>query len=167
MMMLKPSLPGWMRRGGRTGDEGIAHHSYRFLRVHLMMICSSPFHGVPVLLKDNVHTCDKMNTTAGSFALLEAKPAQEASIVTRLRKAGVILLGKANMSEWANFRSTNSSDGWSARGRQTMGTYYPESSPEGSSSGSCVAVALGLTFASIGTEVCIMTRVFLKFIDGF
>ena len=99
-----------------------------------------------------------MNTSAGSFALLGARPSQEASIVTRIRKSGAILLGKANMSEWANYRSTNSSDGWSARGGQTMGTYYPGSSPEGSSSGSSVAVALGLAFASIGTEVRTLGR---------
>ena len=77
---------------------------------------------MPILLKDNIVTLDGMNASAGSYALLGAKPSQEASIVTRLREAGAILLGKTNMSEWAGIRSTNSSDGWSARGGQTMGT---------------------------------------------
>ena len=94
-----------------------------------------------------------MNASAGSYALLGAKPALEASIVTRLREAGALLLGKTKMNEWAGYRSTNSCDGWSARGGQTMGTYYPGSSPESSSSGSCVATTLGLAFAAIGTEV--------------
>ncbi len=115
-----------------------------------------PLHRVPVLLKDHIWTLNKSLTTAGSYALLGGKSTEEASIVTRLRKAGAILLGKANMSEWAIFRSMNSSDGWSPRGGQTMGPYYPRSSLEGSSSGSCVATALGLAFEAIGTEAFII-----------
>jgi amidase len=85
--------------------------------------------------------------------LLGAKPEKESSVVSRLRKAGAIILGKTNLSEWANFRSSMSSNGWSARGGQTIGAYYPESDPSGSSSGSGVATALGLSVASLGSEV--------------
>ncbi|PVH68788.1 amidase signature enzyme [Cadophora sp. DSE1049] len=111
-----------------------------------------PLHGVPFLVKDNIVTADKLDVSAGSFALLGAKPAMESSLVTRLRNAGVIILGKSNLSEWANFRATNSSSGWSPRGGQTMGTYYPNSNPAGSSSGSAVGTALGLCTAALGTE---------------
>ena len=108
---------------------------------------------MPILLKDNIHTADTMLTTAGSMALVNAKLKHEATIATKLRKAGAILLGKTNMSEWANFRSDNSSNGWSARGQQCIGPYCPLQDPSGSSSGSGVATALGLALASIGTEV--------------
>ncbi|MCJ1402090.1 hypothetical protein MMC11_005309 [Xylographa trunciseda] len=111
-----------------------------------------PLHGVPILLKDNIHTADNMSTTAGSLALLDARLQHEATVATKLRKAGAILLGKTNMSEWANFRSENSSGGWSARGQQCVGPYCPLQDPSGSSSGSGVATALGLALASIGTE---------------
>ena len=80
-----------------------------------------------------------MNTSAGSLALLGAKVSQEASIVTKLRDAGAIILGKTNLTEWSRFRSTNGTNGWSARGGQTIGAYYPGSDPSGSSSGSAVA----------------------------
>ena len=113
----------------------------------------SPLHGIPILVKDNIATKDKLDVSAGSYALLGAKPATEASVISKLRDAGVLILGKTNMSEWANFRGLNVSSGWSPRGGQTMGTYYPDSTPEGSSAGSAVATALGLSTAAIGTEV--------------
>jgi amidase len=94
-----------------------------------------------------------METTAGSYALVGAKPEKEASVVSKFRKAGAIILGKTNLSEWANFRSTLSSSGWSPRGGQTMGIYYPNSQPSGSSAGSGVATSLGLCVASLGSEV--------------
>ena len=119
----------------------------------MLMVQYSPLHGVPILVKDNIVTDDGMETTAGSPALLGAKPSGECSVVTKLRNAGAVILGKANLSEWANFRSVNGSSGWSPRAGQTLGTYYPDSQPSGSSSGSAVATALGLCFASLGTEV--------------
>lgn len=94
-----------------------------------------------------------MDSFAGSYALLGARPAWEASSVTRLRDAGAILWGKTNMNEWAGYRSTNSADGWNARDGQTIGIYYLTSSPEGGSSGSYMMTAFGFAFAVIGTEV--------------
>jgi amidase len=105
------------------------------------------------LLKDNVVTLDRMETTSGSLALVGARPNHEASVVTKLRKAGVVLLGKTNHYEWSNFRSEKSSSGWSPRGGQTYGAYLKNSQPSGSSSGSAVSVALGLAWAALGTEV--------------
>jgi amidase len=111
-------------------------------------------HGIPILVKDNIVTKDKsLDASAGSYAFLGSKPATESSLISKLREAGVIILGKTNMSEWANFRGLNISAGWSPRGGQTIGTYYPNASPSGSSSGSAVAVALGLSTAALGTEV--------------
>jgi amidase len=104
-------------------------------------------------VKDNIATKDKLDVSAGSYALLGSKPAVESSLVGKLREAGVLILGKTNLSEWANFRGLNISSGWSPRGGQTLGTYYPNSRSEGSSSGSAVAVALGLCTAALGTEV--------------
>jgi Asp-tRNA(Asn)/Glu-tRNA(Gln) amidotransferase A subunit family amidase len=104
-------------------------------------------------VKDNIATEDKLDVSAGSYALLGAKPAREASVIAKLRDAGVLILGKSNLSEWANFRGLNISSGWSPRGGQTLGAYHPNSQPEGSSSGSAVAAALGLSTAAIGTEV--------------
>lgn len=115
--------------------------------------CRGPLHGIPILVKDNIATKDRLDVSAGSYALLGAKPTNESSTISKLREAGVIILGKTNPSEWANFRGTEISSGWSPRGGQTMGTYYPNSSPAGSSSGSAVAVSLGLSTAAIGTEV--------------
>ncbi|KUJ22181.1 putative amidase [Mollisia scopiformis] len=110
-------------------------------------------HGIPILVKDNIATKDKLlDVSAGSYALLGAKPALESSLISKLRAAGVVILGKTNLSEWANFRGLNISNGWSPRGGQTLGTYYPNSTPAGSSSGSAVATALGLSTAAIGTE---------------
>lgn len=91
--------------------------------------------------------------SAGSFTLLGSKPATESSLIGRLRAAGVVVLGKTNLSEWANFRGLKIRAGWSPRGGQTMGTYYPNSISDGSSSGSAVAAALGLCAAALGTEV--------------
>jgi amidase len=109
-------------------------------------------HGVPVLLKDNIDTADRMTTTAGSFALEGSIPLRDAFISQRLREAGAILLGKANMSEWANFRSTRSSSGWSGRGGQAKNPYVLDRNPCGSSSGSAGAVAANLTALAVGTE---------------
>ncbi|KAI0099690.1 putative amidase [Nemania sp. FL0031] len=111
-----------------------------------------PLHGIPILVKDNIVTKDKLDASAGSYALLGAKPSVESSLIARLRDAGVIFLGKTNLSEWANFRGLSVSSGWSPRGGQTLGAYYPNSNPDGSSSGSAVAAALGLCTAALGTE---------------
>ncbi|HEU5347067.1 MAG TPA: amidase [Ktedonobacterales bacterium] len=111
-----------------------------------------PLHGIPILLKDTIDTADKMETTAGSLALVGARHADDAWVVKRLRMAGAVLLGKANLSEWANFRSTHSSSGWSARGGQARNPYALDRTPCGSSSGSASAVAANLCAASVGTE---------------
>ena len=111
-----------------------------------------PLHGIPILLKDNIDTADRMGTTAGSLALVGAPPAQDASIARRLRAAGAILLGKTNMSEWANFRSMFSSSGWCGRNGQSHNPYVLDRNPCGSSSGSAIAAAAGLAAACIGTE---------------
>src|SRR5687768_5377625 len=111
-----------------------------------------PLHGIPVLLKDNIDTADRMTTTAGSYALEGSIPLRDAFISQRLREAGAILLGKANMSEWANFRSTRSSSGWSGRGGQARNPYVLDRNPCGSSSGSGGAVSAHLCAAAIGTE---------------
>jgi amidase len=111
-----------------------------------------PLHGVPLLLKDNVGTADRMNTTAGSLALLGAIPASDADLVRRLRDAGAVILGKTNLSEWANFRSTHSSSGWSGRGGQCRNPYALDRNPSGSSSGSGAAIATSLAAAAIGSE---------------
>ncbi|KAF4592256.1 glutamyl-tRNA(Gln) amidotransferase subunit A [Ophiocordyceps camponoti-floridani] len=112
----------------------------------------SPLHGIPVLVKDNIATYDGMNTTAGSFALLGANVGEDSTVAAKLRKAGAIILGKTNMSQWAGLRSINCPMGWSARGGQTVGAYFPGHNPQGSSSGSAVAASIGLAWASIGTE---------------
>ena len=109
-------------------------------------------HGIPILVKDNIATADRMETTAGSLALVGRRPPADAALVARLRDAGALLLGKSNLSEWANFRSTRSSSGWSARGGQCRNPYATDRSPAGSSSGSGVAVAADLCAAAIGTE---------------
>ena len=111
-----------------------------------------PLHGVPILLKDNIDTYDRMMTTAGSLALVGSKPAQDAFVARKLREAGALILGKTNLSEWANFRSTKSSSGWSARGGQTRNPYAIDRNPCGSSSGSGAAVAANLCAGAIGTE---------------
>ena len=112
-----------------------------------------PLHGIPMFVKDNVDTGDRMLTTAGSLALESAGPAPgDAPLVSRLRAAGALLLGKTNLSEWANFRSTRSSSGWSARGGQCRNAHVIDRSPGGSSSGSAVAVAAGYAPLAVGTE---------------
>src|SRR6266699_4567330 len=111
-----------------------------------------PLHGIPLLLKDNLATADRMQTTAGSLALLGSRPPRDAFVVQKLRQAGGIILGKTNLSEWANFRSTASSSGWSGRGGQSLNPYVLDRTPCGSSSGSAVAVAANLAVASLGTE---------------
>lgn len=107
---------------------------------------------MPIIIKNNIATMDRMNNTAGSFALLGAKVPKDAGVAAKLRAAGAIILGKANLSQWANFRSSNSTNGWSAYGGQTLGVYIPQQDPSGSSSGSGVSSALGLALASLGTE---------------
>jgi amidase len=111
-----------------------------------------PLHGMPVLIKDNIDTADKMQTTAGSLALLDAAKPRDAGVVERLRAAGAVILGKTNLSEWANFRSSRSVSGWSGRGGQTRNPYALDRNPCGSSSGSGVAVAANLCVAAVGTE---------------
>ena len=111
-----------------------------------------PLHGIPVLLKDNIDTADQMDTTAGSLALLGNKPPRDATVAARLRGAGAVLLGKTNMSEWAYFRSTHGSSGWSGRGGQGRNPYALDHNPCGSSSGSGQATSANLTAVSIGTE---------------
>lgn len=113
----------------------------------------SRMHGIPVLIKDNIDTADKMKTTAGSLALVDAPtPAKDAFLVRKLREAGAVLLGKTNLSEWANFRSGDSSSGWSGRGGQTRNPYILDRNPCGSSSGSGAAAAASLAAVTIGTE---------------
>ena len=111
-----------------------------------------PLHGIPVLIKDNIDTADRMTTTAGALALQGSVAPRDAFIVERLRGSGAIILGKTNLSEWANFRSTRSSSGWSGRGGQTRNPYALDRSPCGSSSGSGTAIAANLATVSIGTE---------------
>ncbi len=111
-----------------------------------------PLHGIPILVKDNIDTGDRMMTTAGSLALEGHVAEKDAAVVARLREAGAVILGKTNLSEWANFRSKRSSSGWSSRGGQTRNPYALDRTPGGSSSGSGVAVAAGFCAAAIGTE---------------
>ena len=112
----------------------------------------SPLHGIPILVKDNIDTADKMMTTAGSLALAGIPAPRDAALVTRLREAGAVLLGKTNLSEWANYRSSHSTSGWSGRGGQTRNPYALDRNPLGSSSGSGAAVAASLCAAAVGTE---------------
>lgn len=111
-----------------------------------------PLHGVPILLKDNIATHDRMTTTAGSYALEGSIPPEDSGVARTLRAAGAILLGKANLSEWANFRSSRSSSGWSGRGGQCANPYVLDRNPCGSSSGSGAATSASLCAAAIGTE---------------
>jgi amidase len=111
-----------------------------------------PLHGIPVLIKDNIGTADRMTTTAGSLALEGSTPARDAFVARRLREAGAIILGKTNLSEWANFRSFHSTSGWSGRGGQAKNPYALDRNPSGSSSGTGVAVAASCAAVGIGTE---------------
>src|SRR5262249_42864516 len=109
-------------------------------------------HGIPILIKDNIDTADRMATTAGSLALVGARPVQDAFVVRKLRQAGAVLLGKTNLSEWANFRCSYSTSGWSGRGGRTKNPYALDRNPSGSSSGSAVAVSANLCAVAVGTE---------------
>ncbi len=111
-----------------------------------------PLHGIPVLIKDNIDTADKMMTTAGSLALLGSKPLKDSTVAQKLREAGAVILGKTNLSEWANIRSNHSTSGWSGRGGQTKNPYALDRNPCGSSSGSGASVSANLCVAAIGTE---------------
>src|SRR4029079_18823639 len=111
-----------------------------------------PMHGIPVLIKDNIDTGDNMMTTAGALALVGNKAAKDAFIIKQLRAAGAVLLGKTNLSEWANFRSSRSASGWSGRNGQTKNPCVLDRNPSGSSSGSGAAVAANLCAVAIGTE---------------
>ena len=111
-----------------------------------------PLHGIPVLVKDNLDTHDRMVTSAGSLALEQSHPARDSFVVARLREAGAVLLGKTNLSEWANFRGSNSISGWSGRGGLTRNPYVLDRNPSGSSSGTGAAVSANLCAVGIGTE---------------
>jgi amidase len=105
-----------------------------------------------MLIKNNIASMDQMNNTAGSYSLIGTKVPRDSTIVAKLRAAGIIILGKSNLSQFANFRSSNSSNGWSAYGGQVTGAYFPEMDPSGSSSGSGVGSAIGLALGALGTE---------------
>jgi amidase len=111
-----------------------------------------PMHGIPVLIKDNIDTADRMATTAGSLALVGSKPPADAFVIRQLRQAGAVILGKTNLSEWANIRSNKSTSGWSGRGGLTKNPYALDRNPSGSSSGSAVAVSSNLCAVAVGTE---------------
>src|SRR6266404_1708709 len=111
-----------------------------------------PLHGIPVLIKDNIDTHDRMTTTAGSLALGGSSPLQDSSVAKKLREAGAVILGKTNLSEWANLRSSHSTSGWSGRGGQTKNPYVLDRNPCGSSSGTGAAVAANLAAIGVGTE---------------
>src|SRR5580692_6467339 len=111
-----------------------------------------PMHGIPVLIKDNIDTADRMQTTAGSLALLGSKPTRDSFVAQKLRESGAVILGKTNLSEWANIRSSHSSSGWSGRGGQTLNPYALDRNPCGSSSGSGAAIAASLAAVAVGSE---------------
>ncbi len=111
-----------------------------------------PMHGIPVLIKDNIDTADKMQTTAGSLALVGSKPVSDSGVAYKLRAAGAVILGKTNLSEWANLRSSHSTSGWSGRGGQTLNPYALDRNPCGSSSGSGAATSANLCAVAVGTE---------------
>lgn len=111
-----------------------------------------PMHGIPVMIKDNIDTADKMMTTAGSLAMVGNRASKDAFVVSKLRAAGAVIIGKTNLSEWANFRSTRSSSGWSSRGGRTQNPYVLNRNPSGSSSGSGAAVSANLCVVTVGTE---------------
>src|SRR5215813_2554887 len=111
-----------------------------------------PLHGIPVLLKDNIASADRLHTSAGSLAFKEFIAPRDAFLVARLREAGAVILGKANMTEWANYMTTNMPAGYSSRGGQVVNPYRADLPPGGSSSGSAVAVAAGLCTIAVGTE---------------
>src|SRR5882724_4942583 len=110
----------------------------------------SPLHGIPILIKDNIDTADKMMTTAGSLSLAGTPAPKDAALVTRLRDAGAVLLGKTNLSEWANYRSSHSTSGWSGRGGQTKNPHALDRNPCGSSSGTGAGISANLCAVGIG-----------------
>jgi amidase len=131
----------------------IAREKDRERRNTRFLALGPSLHGIPVVIKDNIDTADKMKTTAGSLALADAPtPKQDAFIVTKLREAGAVILGKTNLSEWANFRDNDSISGWSGRGGQTRNPYILDRNPCGSSSGTGAAIAANLASVGIGTE---------------
>src|ERR1019366_7336395 len=111
-----------------------------------------PLHGIPVFIKDNIDTHDRMMTTAGSLALLGSIPPRDSFVAQKLREAGAVILGKTNLSEWANYRGDHSTSGWSGRGGQTKNPYALDRNPSGSSAGSAVAVSANLCAVAVGTE---------------
>ncbi|HEY8183966.1 MAG TPA: amidase, partial [Thermoanaerobaculia bacterium] len=113
---------------------------------------SGPLHGIPVLIKDNIDTGDRMRTSAGSLALADSIAARDSGVAKKLRDAGAVIIGKTNLSEWANFRSTHSTSGWSGRGGLTRNPYVLDRNPCGSSSGTGAAIAANLAAAGVGTE---------------
>jgi len=155
---------GYLDRIAALDHRGPSLHALLETNPHALDIASAldqerrakgprgPLHGVPVLIKDNVETADRMMTTAGSLALEGRYAPEDAPLVARLRAAGAVILGKTNLSEWANFRSTHSSSGWSGRGGQCRNPYALNRSPSGSSSGSGVAVATDMCAVAVGTE---------------
>src|SRR5437764_7138874 len=146
IQQLNPELHAVIETNPDALSEAVASDEHR-----AQQGSRGPLDGIPVLLKDNVGTGDREHTTAGSFALVGAHPA-DAFLVSKLRAAGAVILGKANLSEWANFRSFTSSSGWSGRGGQTNNPYVLDRNPCGSSSGSGVAAAANLASVTIGTE---------------
>uniref|UniRef100_A0ACD5UW06 Uncharacterized protein n=1 Tax=Avena sativa TaxID=4498 RepID=A0ACD5UW06_AVESA len=140
--------PDALRQAARADAERHRFSSVRFLAAG----AGGLLHGVPVLLKDNIATRDALNTTAGSYALLGSVPPRDAGVVSRLRRAGAVVLGKANMDEWANFRSLPGTEGWSARGGQARNPYVLTASPCGSSTGSAIAAATSMAAVTLGTE---------------
>lgn len=157
-------VEGYLRRIRRLDVDGPALRSVIELNPDAIAIARAldrerrsqgargSLHGIPVLLKDNIDTGDRMMTTAGSLALSGPGAPADASLVKRLRAAGCVVLGKTNLSEWANFRGSRSTSGWSARGGQTRNPYYTDHGPSGSSSGSAVAVSASLCTVAVGTE---------------
>jgi amidase len=113
---------------------------------------SGPLHGIPVLIKDNIETADRMRTSAGSLALADSIAAHDSGVAKKLRQAGAVIIGKTNLSEWANFRSTHSTSGWSGRGGQTRNPYVLDRNPCGSSSGTGAGIAANLAAVGVGTE---------------
>src|SRR5207249_6846540 len=154
----------YLRRIAAIDKQGPALHSIIELNPDALQIADALdaerkvkgprgwLHGIPVLLKDNIDTADRMTTTAGSLALEGSIPPEDSTVAKRLRDSGAIILGKANLSEWANFRSTRSTSGWSARGGQCRNPYALDRNPCGSSAGSGVAVSANLCAVAVGTE---------------
>ena len=115
-------------------------------------VVRGPLHGIPIVIKDNIDTGDRMQTAAGSLALVGRPASQDSTVAAKLREAGVVILGKTNLSEWANFRGFFSSSGWSGRAGQCRNPYVTDRNPCGSSSGSGIAASANLSAASLGTE---------------